>query len=192
MLRVTIPAQPAIPDMEFFDEKKQEFITVPGKPATKEQNLQLEHSLVSLSKWESKWCKPFLSKKPLTTEETIDYIRCMTLTQNVPPEVYERMPEDIIKQISDYINAPMTATWFNKDTEKKGSNETVTSELIYYWMIALQIPWDCQKWHLNRLITLVKICNIKNAPPKKMSKRSIMSQNAALNAARRKQLNSKG
>ena len=192
MLRVTIPAQPAIPDMEFFDEKKQEFITVPGKPAMKEQRLQLEHSLVSLSKWESKWCKPFLTKKPLTTEETLDYIRCMTLTQNVPPEVYERMPEDVIKQISDYINAPMTATWFSKEAEKKGGNETVTSELIYYWMIALQIPWDCQKWHLNRLITLVKICNIKNAPPKKMSKRSIMSQNAALNAARRKQLNSKG
>jgi hypothetical protein len=191
-LLVTIPAQPAIPEREYFDEKKQEFIPIPGKPAIKEQTLKLEHSLVSLSKWESKWCKPFLSKNNLTTEETLDYIRCMTLTQNVPPEVYERIPEESVKQISEYINAPMTATWFSKDIEKKSSNEAITSELIYYWMIALQIPMECQKWHLNRLITLVKICNAKNAPPKKMSKRSIMSQNAALNAARRKQLNSKG
>ena len=191
-LYITVPAQQAIPDMEFFDEKTQEFVTIPGKPAIKETVLKLEHSLVSLSKWEAKHCKPFLSKNALTEEETLDYIRCMTLTQNVPPEIYIRLPEDAIKQISEYINAPMTATWFSKEAEKKGKNETVTSELIYYWMIALQIPMECQKWHLNRLITLVKICNIKNDPPKKMSKRSIMSQNAALNAARRKQLNSKG
>ena len=191
-LYITVPAQPAIPDMEFFDEKTEEFITVPGKPAIKETVLKLEHSLVSLSKWESKWCKPFLSKNALTEEETLDYIRCMTLTQNVPPEIYTRLTEDIVKQISEYINAPMTATWFSKEVEKKGKSETVTSELIYYWMIALQIPMECQKWHLNRLITLVKICNVKNEPPKKMSKRSIMSQNAALNAARRKQWNSKG
>ena len=191
-LYITVPAQPAIPDMEFFDEKTEEFVTIPGKPAIKETVLKLEHSLVSLSKWESKWHKPFLSKKELTVEETLDYIRCMTVTQNVPSEVYERMPEDVIKQISDYINDPQTATWFPKDTEKKSSNEVVTSELIYYWMVALQIPPQYEKWHLNRLITLVKICNVKNAPSKKMSKRSIMSQNAALNAARRKQLNSKG
>ena len=192
-LCITIPAQPAIPDMEYYDEKTQEFVTIPGKPAIKEQVLRLEHSLVSLSKWESKWCKPFLSKKGLTPEETLDYIRCMTITQNVSPDVYERLPEESIKQISEYINAPMTATWFPKETEKKGgSNEAVTSELIYYWMVALQIPPQYDKWHLNRLITLIRICNAKNAPPKKMSKRSIMSQNAALNAARRKQLNSKG
>lgn len=191
-LHITIPAQPAIPDMEFFDEKKEEFVTVPGKPAIKEQTLKLEHSLVSLSKWESKWCRPFLDKKEMTVEETLDYIRCMTVTQNVSPEVYQRIPDDVIKQISEYINAPMTATWFPKETEKKSSNEVVTSELIYYWMVALQIPPQYEKWHLNRLITLIRICNAKNAPPKKMSKRSIMSQNAALNAARRKQFNSKG
>ena len=192
-LQVTIPAQPAIPDMEFFDEKKEEFVTIPGRPAIKEQKLTLEHSLVSLSKWESKYCKPFLSNKEMTAEETLYYIRCMTITQNVQPEVYERMSEEIIRQISDYINAPMTATWFSKEsTNKKSSNEVVTSELIYYWMVALQIPDRYEKWHLNRLITLIRICNEKNAPPKKMSKRSIMSQNAALNAARRKQFNSKG
>lgn len=191
-LCITIPAQPAIPDLEFFDEKTQEFVMIPGKPAIKETVLKLEHSLVSLSKWEAKHCKPFLSKNALTEEETIDYVRCMTLTQNVPPDIYNRLSPEQVTQISEYINAPMTATWFSKETEKKGKNETVTSELIYYWMIALQIPWDCQKWHLNRLITLVRICQIKNEPPQKMSKRSIMSQNAALNAARRKQLNSKG
>ena len=192
MLCVTIPAQDEIPAMEFFDEKKQEFITIPGKPGIKEQKLQLEHSLVSLSKWESKWCKPFLTKAGLTTEETLDYIRCMTITQNVPPEVYERIPDEIIKQISDYINSPMTATWFSDEKTGKASNEVVTSELIYYWMIALNIDFKCEKWPLNRLITLIRICNIKNAPPKKSSKRSIMSRNAALNAARRQQLNSKG
>lgn len=181
MLRITIPAT------EMWDESKQEFLYF------KEYNLQLEHSLVSLSKWESKWCKPFLSKTELTTEETIDYIRCMTITQNVPPEVYYNITNDIIKQVSDYIAAPMTATWFS-DSDKKGksSSEAVTAELIYYWMIALQIPPEYQKWHLNKLMTLIRVCNIKNAPPKKMSKRDVASRNAALNAARRKQFNSKG
>lgn len=194
-LCITIPAQPAIPDMEFFDEKTQEFVTIPGKPAIKETVLKLEHSLVSLAKWEAKHCKPFLSKTiKLTEEETLDYIRCMTLTQNVPSDIYNRLSEAQVKQISDYINSPMTATWFSKESEKKGkgSSETVTSELIYYWMFSLQIDIKCEKWPLNRLITLIKIFNAKNEPPKKMSKRSIMSQNAALNAARRKQLNSKG
>ena len=191
-LYITVPAQQAIPEMEFFDEKTQEFVMIPGKPAVKETVLKLEHSLVSLSKWEAKHCKPFLSKNALTEEETIDYIKCMTLTQNVPPEVYERLTEGAVKQISDYINAPMTATWFSKEVEKKGKEETVTSELIYYWMFSLQIDMKCEKWPLNRLITLIKIFNVKNEPPKKMSKRSIMSQNAALNAARRKQYNSKG
>lgn len=181
MLRITIPA------VEQWDEGKQEFII------TKEQTLQLEHSLVSLSKWESKWCKPFFSKGNLTTEEALDYIRCMTLTQNVPSEVYDVIPNAVVDDVAKYINAPMTATWFS-DNNKKGrsSSETVTSELIYYWMIALNIPFDCQKWHLNRLLTLIQVCNIKNTPPKKMSKREITSRNAALNAARRKQFNSNG
>ena len=192
MLRVTIPARPATPDIELFDDEKQEFITVPGKPAVKEQILQLEHSLVSLSKWESKWCKPFLSKKGLTAEETQDYIRCMTITQNVPPEVYENIPNEIIGQVSEYINAPMTATWFSKEENRGVNRETVTAELIYYWMIALNIPFECQKWHLNRLLTLVKVCNVKNTPPKKMGRRALASRNAALNAARKKQFNSNG
>lgn len=180
MLRITIPA------VEKWDEGKQEFVY------TKEQTLQLEHSLVSLSKWESRWCKPFLTNKPLTTEETIDYIKCMTLTQNVPPEVYEYIPDSVIEEVSNYIGAPMTATHFSEEQRGRGSGETVTSELIYYWMIALNIPLECQKWHLNRLMTLVKVCNIKNTPPKKMGRKALMNRNAALNASRRQQLNSKG
>ena len=180
MLQIVIPGQ------EFWDEQKQEFIN------TKEQVLQLEHSLISLSKWEAKWCKVFLSKQEKTQEETIDYIKCMTIAPNVDPEVYNHLTRENIKEIEDYIAAPMTATYFSSDNAGKSSREQVTSELIYYWMIALNIPFECQKWHLNRLLTLIKVCNIKNQPPKKMSKREIMSRNAALNAARRQQLNTKG
>ena len=180
MLTITIPAG------ELWDEKNQQFISV------KEQTLQLEHSLVSLSKWESKWCKPFLSQKEKTLEETIDYVKCMTITPNVKPEVYNFLTNSNVNQINKYIEAPMTATWFTKDRAGKSSSEQVTSELIYYWMIALNIPFECQKWHLNRLLTLIKVCNIKNQPAKKMSKRDIMSRNSALNAARRKQLHTKG
>ncbi len=180
MLRITIPA------VEQWDEAKQEFIY------TKEQTLSLEHSLVSISKWESKWCKPFLTKQEKTLEETLDYIKCMTLTQNVDPEVYNYLTNENIKEINEYIGAPMTATYFSDEKTSKTSREQVTAELIYYWMIAFNIPFECQKWHLNRLLTLIKVCNIKNQPPKKRSKKDIMSRNAALNAARRKQLNTKG
>ena len=190
MLQLTIPGKPASPETEFFDEKTQTFFTVPGSPATKEQKLQLEHSLVSISKWESKWCKPFLSKNGMTEEETIDYVRCMTITQNVPPEAYSNLTEENIKTVSEYINAPMTATWFSEDKKGPANREVVTAELIYYWMIALQIPFKCEKWHLNRLLTLIRVCNVKNTPPKKMSKRALTSRNAQLNAARRQQLNS--
>lgn len=180
MLQITIPAT------EQWDEKNQIIIV------TKEQKLQLEHSLVSLSKWESKWKKPFLTKEDKTPEETIDYIRCMTLTPNVKPEVYKCLTHDNIAKINNYISDPMTATTINMHGLSKGGKEIVTSELVYYWMVALNIPFECQKWHLNRLITLIQVCNVKNTPPKKMSKRDIMSRNAALNAARRKKYNSKG
>ena len=180
MFQITIPAT------ELWDEQKQEFVQ------TKEQTLQLEHSLVSLSKWESKWCKPFLSKQDKSQDEILDYIKCMTLTKNVSPEVYNYLSNENINQIKAYIDAPMTATYFSNEKNTKGGREIITSEIIYYWMIALNIPFECQKWHLNRLITLIKVVNIKNQPPKKMSKKSIMSRNAALNAARRKQFNTKG
>ena len=171
---------------EGWDPEKEEFV----EPET--VTLQLEHSLVSLSKWESKWCTAFLAKKDLTLDETIDYIKCMTITQNVDPDVYRYLTRENIDQIKEYIAAPMTATTFLEDKTKGRGKETVTNELIYYWMISLNIPFECQKWHLNRLLTLVRVCSAKNAPPKKMSKKEIMSRNAALNAARRKQFNSKG
>lgn len=179
MLTITIPAR------EMFDDKTQRFLT------TKKQTLQLEHSLVSLSKWESKWNKPFLSKDEKTTEETLDYVRCMTITQNVDPTVYNSLTNSNIEAIHKYINEPMTATTFN-NTQNKGGREIITSELIYYWMISFNIPMECQKWHLNRLLTLIRVCNVKNAPSKKMSKRDIASQYASLNAARRNKLNTKG
>lgn len=180
MLQITIPA------VEQWDEVNQEFVNL------KEQTLQLEHSLVSISKWESKWNKAFLSSKEKSVEETIDYVRCMTLTKNVKPEIYNFLTADNLSEINRYIDAPMTATYFMEDESKSGGRETITSELIYYWMIALNIPFECQKWHLNRLLTLVKVCNIKNAPPKRKSKQDIMRRNAKLNAERRKKMHSKG
>ena len=180
MLQLTIPAT------ELWDEEKQEFIQ------TKEQTLQLEHSLVSLSKWESKWNKAFLGRQPKTVEETLDYIRCMTLTKNVDSEIYKSITNDNIQMINKYIELPMTATTFLEEKNHGRSSDTVTSELIYYWMISLNIPFECQKWHLNRLLTLIRVCNVKNTPPKKRSKRELMSRNAALNAARRKKFNTTG
>ena len=180
MLTITVPA------FEMWDEKNEKLVNI------KECTLQLEHSLISLSKWESKWCKPFLFTKEKTEEETLDYVRCMTLTSRVSPEVYYGLTSENIKAINRYIEAPMTATCFGADRNGRGNREIVTSELIYYWMIALNIPFECQKWHLNRLLTLIRVCNIKNQPAKKMSRREIMSRNAALNAARRKQLGTNG
>ena len=181
MLQITIPAK------ELWDEQKQKFITV------KEQTLQLEHSLVSLSKWESKWCKPFLSKEDnKTREETIDYVKCMTITQNVDPMIYEYLTDKEIVEINKYIAAPMTATTIHDPRSSKSGGETTTSELIYYWMVALNIPFECQKWHLNRLITLVKVCNAKNEPPKKMGRQTTANRYAAVNAARRKKLGTRG
>lgn len=179
MLTITIPAR------EMFDEETQQFLS------TKEQTLQLEHSLVSLSKWESKWNKPFLKKDNKTTEEILDYIRCMTITQNVNPEVYKGLTSSNIESINKYIDSPMTATTFPANTQG-GPKEVITSELIYYWMISHNIPMECQRWHLNRLLTLIRVCNVKNAPAKKMSRRDIASQYASLNAARRSKLNTRG
>lgn len=180
MLKLTVTVMP-----ERWDSKNECFI-----PPV-EKTLQLEHSLVSLSKWESKWHKPFLSKEEKTNEETIDYIRCMTLTQNVDPDVYNHLSQQNVDDVTNYITDSMTATTINDISQKK-SNEIITSELMYYWMIAYNIPFECQKWHLNRLITLIKVCGVKNEPPKKMSKGEIMRRNAKLNAERRAKLNSKG
>jgi hypothetical protein len=179
MLKVTVP----IP--ELYDEITNEFIS------SKEQILNLEHSLVSLSKWESKWHKPFLTMDEKTVEETVDYIKCMTITQNVDEKIYDYITNENIQQVREYIEAEMTATKFSN--EKKTTNrEIITAEIIYYWMIAFNIPFECQKWHLNRLLTLINVCNIKNSPQKKMGRKELATRNTALNAARRESLHSKG
>jgi len=174
-----------IPSIESYDEEKEEFIV--SKGAT----LRVEHSLVSLSKWESKWCKPFLAKGvDKTFEETVDYISCMTIDQNVDPKVYLNISEDVIQEVNEYIGRPMTATIIK--SQMGGSREIITAEIIYYWMIALSIPFECQKWHLNRLLMLINVCNIKNGPQKKMGRKELMKRNTDLNAARRKALNTRG
>lgn len=181
MLQITVMP------VELWDEEKEEFIA----PA-KEQILTLEHSLVSLSKWESKWCKPFLVQEPKTSDETLDYIKSMTITKNVNPIVYTTLSKENINTINEYIDLPMTATTFAKDSQAKKNRDIITAEIIYYWMIAATIPFECEKWHLNRLLTLIRVCDAKNQPPKKMGKQEIMSRNAEINAARRKQYNTKG
>ena len=172
---------------ELYDERSEEFIVV--KPTS----LKLEHSLVSISKWESRWKKPFLDRfHDKSYEETIDYIRCMTLTQNVDPKVYYCLTPAQIKAINDYINTEQTATTFSDKNGKSYNRQVVTSELIYYWMFGYGIPIDCQKWHRSRLLTLIRIMDIKSQPEKKMSTKDVLARNKALNAARRNKLHTKG
>ena len=159
---------------------------------TKDTTLQLEHSLVSLSKWESKWKVHYLSNDKLTPEMSIDYVRCMTTTQNVDPKIYTYLTEEDMKRIREYIDDPMTATTF-KNNRRTPNRQVITAEIIYYWMVSLQIPFDpCQKWHLNRLLTLIRVCDEKNSPKKKMSRREAMNQQRSLNAARRAKYNTTG
>lgn len=171
---------------EFFNEKTNEFITIPAA------ELELEHSLVSLSKWESLWEKPFLVSEEKTTKETLSYIKMMNLTPNVPDIVFSALTSAHLSQINAFINAKHTATWFAKDQGRKSTGETLTAELLYYMMIALNIPFDpCEHWHLNRLITLIRVCNEKNQP-KKMNRREAGARQRALNAQRKAQLNTSG
>ena len=181
MLRIVVPAR------EYYDESKEEFVEV------KEQTLVMEHSLISISKWEAKWKKPYMSKDKKTQEEVIDYFRCMTIGPEADPIVYHSFSAENIAAITEYINDPMTATTISETQTKSGRREIVTSEIIYYWMIAQQIPTEYEKWHLNRLLTLIKVCAIKNNPnQKKMSRSAIAKQNHALNAARRKKYGTRG
>lgn len=175
---------------EFFDERTEEFISI------KSQHIVLEHSLLSISKWESKWKKAFLDstleKNKKTEEEMMDYIRCMTVTPNVNPLLYRCLSNENLQAINNYINDPMTATTFS-DKGHSTSRTIITSELIYYWMVAYNIPAEYEKWHINRLLTLIRICTIKaNSSNKKMSASEIRNQNAALNAARRAKYHTSG
>lgn len=184
MLQIVVPIGKVM-----YNEATNEFIY------PEERILQLEHSLISLSKWESKWNKPFLHTTELTPEETLDYIKYMTINKNIKPDTYDYLTQSHINQIIDYIGAPMTATTFAEDKKGKPDRERITAEIVYYWMVALNIPFDpCEKWHLNRLITLIRVCNIKNQPPskKKKSQKELLSEQAAINARNRQRFKPKG
>ena len=181
MLTIVVPAS------EVYNELTNEF------SYTNETTIRLEHSLVSISKWEAKWKIPFLGRGEMTHEQLMDYVKYMTISQNVPEEVYRFLTKSNYDEIGEYIKDPMTATWFSDTSNKSSGREIITSERIYYWMVAYNIPFECQKWHLNRLLTLVKICSIENSKDSnKMSKSAIMRQNSALNKARRSKYKSKG
>lgn len=176
-----------IKSRELFDERTSEFITVKGG------TLKLEHSLVSISKWESKWKIPFLYKKKKTNVQIDDYIRCMSVNGDPDPILIASISSEDKNRIIDYIEEKQTATWFsNLDDKRNTQSDVITSELIYYWMIEYQIPHEYEKWHLSRLLTLIEICNRKNSTPKKMSQAEIMARNKALNAERKARLHSRG
>jgi len=175
-----------VPGVEMFDEETHEFVTKDNFV------LELEHSLVSLSKWESKYEKPFLDQNEKSTEEVLDYVKMMVVSPNFPPGVFEKLTEENISDINAYLDAKMTATWFSEAPGAPQAKEIITSELIYYWMISFQIPFECETWHLNRLFTLIRVCNVKAAKPKKMSRAEIAQRQRDLNAQRKKQLGTKG
>ena len=184
-----MPKKITIPDIHGWNSNKEEFVDFKGLELT------LEHSLISLHKWEAKWHKPYLSDTEKTSEEVIDYIRCMTLTPNVDPDIYYYLPKEATKEIVEYINDPMTATTFtthNPSNKPQGKKEVVTAEIIYYWMIEFGIPMEYRKWHLNQLLTLIRVCELKNLPQKKMSKSEMLASNRALNARRKAQMHTHG
>lgn len=176
-----------VPAMELYDSEREEFVY------TKPVSFEIEHCLLAMSRWESKWKKPFLSPDEKTSDEVIDYIRCMTMSDNVPDDVYNRLPYDVIEQINDYVDAPHSATTIrNQEGSGRVRNEIVTTEVIYYWMTAFGIPFECETWNLDRLLKLIEICLIKSQPAKKMPKAQVRQMYDSLNKARRSKLHSKG
>lgn len=180
MLEITIPK------FELYDEGNNEFLEIGP------YNLSMEHSLVSISKWESKWHKPFIGQDNLSNEEVVDYFRCMTITKNVNPIAYSYLSSDNIKKINEYIDDPMTGTTFYEFLpERSEDKKKISSEEIYSKMILLEIPFECEKWHINRLLTLIRVCNLDRSD-KKMTKMETMKAYQKLNAERRKNLKTKG
>lgn len=176
-----------IPERDYYDESTNTFVMIPAR------TINLEHSLVAISNWESKWMKPFLNDKPKTTEETYDYIQCMVVGEPCDLLTIQSITSFDLDRITAYIQSPRTATTITQRGPAKPNREVKTSELIYYWMIAFNIPFECQYWHLNRLLTLVNICNIKNdTSNKKVNPKDTLRRNAELNAARKKALNTSG
>lgn len=172
---------------QFFNDNTEEFTTQGGT------TIELEHSLVAMSKWESKFERAFLSPGNKSDEETFAYIECMNLTPEIPPEVFRNLSEENLEAIKEYLEAKQSATWFQDEKAPATQNqEVVTAELIYYWMSSFNIPWEAQHWHLNRLFTLIKVFNVKNAKPKKMSRAEMASRNRSLNEQRRKELGTSG
>lgn len=173
---------------QLWDEEKEQFVS------TDSTVIRLEHSLVSISKWESIYKRPYLVPQRFSQKETVDYIKCMCLDDNISDEVFFAVYGDssLMKQIDDYINSSPTATTINDNDKKKRNSEKITSELIYYWMVANEIPFTCETWHIERLLTLIRVCNVKNQPPKKQSSKDIYARNKQLNAARRAKHHSKG
>lgn len=171
---------------EYWDEAKEEFVSSPGGV------LLLEHSLRSLKKWESKWKKPYLAQKNMTMDELIDYIRCMTLGPEKDPLVYQSLTFDQLVQIKEYINDPMTATTFREDENAPKNRSITTAEILYYEMSELNIPYSCDTWHLNQLMTLIHVCAIKRAPKKKSNKKNAAQNRKNLNKHRREQYGTHG
>lgn len=175
-----------MPAKEFYDEEKNEFIY------SKNSTLVLEHSLLSIAKWESKWHKPYLTKEDKTEEEQLDYINCMSINGDIDASTLKALGRKEKNLIMAYIQDPMTATTITKQN-KKPSRDIITNELIYYWMTELNIPFDpCQKWHINRLLMLIQVASIKKEPPKKMNPNTAMRRQAALNSARRAKHHTRG
>lgn len=171
---------------ELYDDSSQEFLKDGGF------RLRLEHSLLALSKWESITEKPFLDKKPKTPEEVFLYVKCMAIDPEIPPEVFGQLDQEAFRTINDYIDRRMTATWFSDAGAPPTRGEVITSELIYYWMTVLNIPFSCEEWNLNRLFTLIRVANIKSSKPKKMTRTEIAQRNRELNARRKKELGTTG
>ncbi len=182
MIEVVIPA------IEYFDEDKEVFVTVNKKPIT----IKMEHSLISLKKWEIKWKKPFLSKTKKTDEETYDYFRCMCMTPGIDPKLFKYLPDKEIQRIDDYIMDTRSASWFSEDpffkTGKSRNNEVITAELIYYWMIKFNVPPEYRKWHLNELLQLLQVISIKETPPKKHSTRELLERNSSINERNKRRI----